>query len=192
MNAVSSVLLLLMVMTINVDAQSTERFIRVVGNAKHEFKADHLRLNFSISEVAPNEYKKISYKPLEKTYAEVVEAFSAIGLSERDLMRSTANFGKFSKTETKKYYIVFRDKQLLDDLAKIKIEGFKISGVRYQYKNIDPNIETTMSFTAIEDAKRKAEKLCQEMGVKRGKIISVIDRSGGCCIAIKDSKKETY
>jgi hypothetical protein len=58
---------LILVMFANaVIAQSTEKFIRIIGNSAYEFKADTYRVYFSVSEILPNNYNKEEYKSLER------------------------------------------------------------------------------------------------------------------------------
>ncbi len=183
----SFVVLLFIVSTMS--AQSTERFIRIIGNSDHTYIANVNRVSFTVNEVAPNEYKKISYKRLETVYDEFVQRLAELGISERQIMPAKLEAYRYNKTKTKNYFVDVKDRKTLDGLSGLQNDGFKIIGVQYLYTNIDENIENELSLKAIKDAKRKAEKLCTELDMKLGKILNIEDRSSGCCTVIDPSAK---
>ncbi len=183
----SFIVLLLMVSTIN--AQSTERFIRIIGNSDHTYVANVTRVYFTVNEIAPNEYKKISYKPLETVYDEFVISLSELGISKRQIMPAKLEAYRYNKTKTKNYFVDVKDQKTLEGLSGLQSDGFKVKSVQYLYANIDENIENELSLNAIKDAKRKAERLCTELDMKLGKILNIEDRSSGCCTSIDPSNK---
>ena len=174
-----------------VQAQSTERFIRIIGNSEHTYISDISRVYFTVSEIAPNEYKKISYKPFEKSYDEFVAKLQEFGFSEKEIASSNAEINKYHKTKTKNYYIDIDDRSELDKFSGLQNEGFKVKEVKYLYANIDADIENLLSLDAIHDAQRKARKLCSEVDLKLGKILNIEDKSSGCCSSIPESREPT-
>ncbi len=170
-------------------AQSTDRFIRIVGNASQEFKADQMAVYFTVTEIQPNEYRQIRYKPVEEVYGELVAELQKIGFGESSLEkdRSTA-FAKYQKTRSESYQLAVNSQTELDRLAGIEVEGAIIKNVLYLFKNPGYEAEEEMALAAIKDARRKAERLATEVGKKLGKILNIDDKSSGCCREIKDSK----
>jgi len=172
-----------------IQSQSTERFIRIIGNSNHVFESNLSRVYFTVNEVAPNEYKKISYKTIESAHAEFVEKMQQIGFQENEIIQTNGKLSKFNKTKTKYYYIDVSDQEKLDGLSGLQNPAYSISEVKYLYTNLDPNTESKLSLEAIKDAKRKAKKLCDELDMKLGKVLNIEDRSSGCCTVIEESKR---
>jgi len=170
-------------------AQSTDRFIRIVGNSDYNFKSNVNRVYFIVSEIAPNEYKKISYKSLESAYAEFVEKLKEVGIPESQIVQTNAEINKYNKTKTRNYYVDIMDQEKLEALSGIQNEGLKVKQIMFLYTNIDENLETKLSLEAIQDAKRKAKKICSELDMRLGKILNIEDKSSGCCSTIEESKK---
>lgn len=170
-------------------AQSTERFVRIIGNANKTYTSDKTRVHFIVSEVAPNEYKKISYKPIETTFSEVVQKFGELGISESELSQSNTKLGRFNKTKTRNYFVDLDNQEAMDGISSLENPGFNISKVTFLYTDIDPEVENELSLKAIGDAKRKARKICAELDMKLGKILNIEDKSSGCCSDIAESSK---
>lgn len=177
--------LLLVTMTFG---QSTERFIRIVGNSQVTFDSDVTRVYFSVSEVAPNEYKKISYKSIDESYRELIEVLTNAKIDINNVKKTNSELNKYNKTETKDYYVDVKDINKLDALSGFQKDGFKIKDVKYLFESIESDIESRLSFEAIDDAKRKANNICNELDMKLGRILNIEDRSSGCCTIIKESK----
>jgi len=176
-------------------AQSTDRFIRIVGNAGQEFVSNGTTLNFVISEVAPNEYKQIRYKPIDQAYTEFVAEMATIGIPESQLKRTAGNISKYVKTVQRAYSVHTDDQKKIDAMAGMSLSGVKVGSVNYTY-SFEDDVEQKLALSAIDDAKRKAKNICAELGMKVGKILNIEDTSGGCCGDMVDSKepvlKKTY
>ncbi len=171
-------------------AQSTERFIRIVGNASHTFDSKATVLNFTVSEVAPNEYKQVRYKPIDQTYTEFVTEINKIGFTEGQLERAAGNISKYAKTISRSYSIETSDQSKMDALATINIPGVQLSKVNYKYQ-FDDDVAQKLALSAIDDAKRKGANICSEIDMKLGKILNIEDTSGDCCSDVIDSKEPT-
>jgi uncharacterized protein YggE len=68
------------------NSQSTDRFIRIVGNASHTFTADGRIFEISVSEVQANEYKKVSPMPFEEVHSRFITELSNMGIPENALL----------------------------------------------------------------------------------------------------------
>lgn len=185
-----AILTILLIQSVGI-SQSTDRFIRIVGNAVHEFKSEGVRLEIGISEIQPNEYRKISYQKFDDTYQDFISILKEIGLNETYLKNSPKTNTKYSKTFTRNYILEVKRKDQINKLAELaKMEGVKISEIRYIYE-YNKSIEEQLALSAIQDAKRKAENLCKALNLKLGKIINIEDISGGCCSYLKPTKEDT-
>lgn len=170
-------------------SQSTEKFIRIIGNASHTFKSDVTRVYFTVNEVAPNEYKKIAYKPIESSYSEFITSLKDVGIDEKSIVKTISEVTKFNKTQTRYYYVDIRDRNTLDHLSSMQGEGYEVKEVKYLYTDLSDDIESNLSLSAIADAKRKAQNICSEIDMKLGKILNIEDKSSGCCNTIQESKE---
>jgi uncharacterized protein YggE len=167
-------------------SQSTERFIRIVGNSKKEYTATGVALSITIAEQQPNEYKQIKYRPFETVYAEYVAELNKLGIPENQLVRNPKNLGKFTQTVTREYSLRLNDFNQLEKLAAVQIGGVGITDIKYTYGALPSDTEENLAKAAIDDASRKAKRLCEEMGMKLGKILNIEDSSSGCCNEIDD------
>jgi len=171
-----------------INAQSTERFIRIVGNASQEFQSNGTIVSFTVSEVPPNEYKQVRYKSIDQAYDEFVLAMGEIGISKTDLNRTPGNVTKYAKTIQRVYSVQSNDQKKLDAMALLNISGVKMSEVKYTY-DFDVDVEQTLALKAIDDAKRKAKNICSELDMTRGKILNIEDNSSGCCSDMTETKE---
>ncbi|HMT72255.1 MAG TPA: SIMPL domain-containing protein [Saprospiraceae bacterium] len=170
-------------------AQSTERFIRIVGSSKHEFVSNGVKLDLSISEITEN--TRLGTKPLsyDSVYLKFVSEIKKLNINESDLQTKNTNFSRSNNSFSKNFILITNDKNIPEKLANLKLEGVQITEIHYTYNNnLTPEIEN-MLLNAIDNAKRKASKIAQETGMKLGKILNIEDISGGCCGDIKDTKE---
>ena len=174
-----------------VQAQSTERFIRIVGNAKKEYKANKATLVFTVSEVQPNEYRQIKYKPVETVFQELIASLSKMGYSAADLNKDNAAAfsGGFQSVRTERYRLVLKDLSKLSEVSALVVEGVKTGDFKYLFDEPGYSNEEEMALNAVKDAERKAKKLASEIGKKVGKILNIEDKSSGCCREIQESGK---
>ena len=175
---------LILVMFANaVIAQSTEKFIRIIGNSAYEFKADTYRVYFSVSEILPNNYNKEEYKSLESNISETMDFFKKNGIKENQIFKNykNKNSAKNNNLKSESYYLDITNKETLGKINLIKNTGFKTEMIKFLYLNIDSNIETNLSKQAINDANRKANSIAKEIGKKVGKVLNIEDKSASCC-----------
>lgn len=170
-------------------SQSNDRFIRIIGNANHTYESNVTRVYFTVNEIAPNEYKKIAYKPIDIAYSDFIKRMDEIGIEENDIVQTNSEISKYNKTKTRYYYVDINNQKKMDELSGLQGEGFKVKEVKYLYTDIDQELETNLSLSAIKDAKRKAQNICTEIDMDLGKILNIEDKSSGCCSAISESKK---
>jgi uncharacterized protein YggE len=169
-----------------ITGQSTERFIRIIGNAKHEFTATGIVATISISEQQANEHRQMAYVPFETVYSNYIAELSKLGIQEKQLMRSQKNMLKFSAT-SKEFTLLLPGTSKIEQLTAIRVPGVQITELKYTYANNNDDIEESLAKAAIEDARRKAESLCTTLNMRLGKILNIEDTSSGCCSTIEDS-----
>lgn len=189
MKQILSIISVLLLMPILISAQSTERFIRIVGTSKHEFVSNGVKLDLSISEIAENTRsgtKSISY---DSAYYKFVSELKKLNIKESDLETNNINFNRNYNSISKNFSLYVNNQNIPEKIASLKLEGVQITSILYTYSNIDPQVIENMLLNAIEDAKRKAAKITKETGLKLGKILNIEDSSGGCCGDIKETKE---
>ncbi|WP_395062172.1 SIMPL domain-containing protein [Flavobacterium sp.] len=164
-------------------AQSTEKFIRIIGNSSYEFKADTYRVYFNISEIVPNSYNKEEYKSLESNIIETMDFLKKSGIKESQIFKNYKNKNTigYNSIKSEFYYMDISNKETLSKINSFKNTGFKVEMTKFLYLNIDPNIEINLSKEAINDADRKAKSIAKEVGKKVGKILNIEDKSASCC-----------
>ncbi len=174
-------------------AQSTEKFIRIIGNSAYEFKADTYRVYFNISEVLPNNYNKEEYVSLESNVSEVMDFLKKNGIKENQIYKNykNKNSAKFNNVKSEFYYMDISNKETLGKINSIKNTGFKIEMTKFLYLNIDSNIETNLSKQAINDANRKANSIAKEIGKKVGKVLNIEDKSANCCTDFGETDQDS-
>ncbi len=182
-------ILLIVLITLSVQAQSTEKFIRIIGNAKHEFNADGLKLTIKISETKESKYKETKAASFEENFNRFLDTLNSVGIKNDRLKLADINFSKYSRGLSKDYFLTLNNIDDLDKLSNKTFEGFSISKIMYTFNNIDKDIENKMAIQAIEDAKRKAKTLAAEINKKVGKILNIEDTSNGCCKTIDENKE---
>jgi uncharacterized protein YggE len=173
-------------------AQSTDRFIRIVGNAKKEYKASSATVSLSVSEVQPNEYRNVRYKTEETVLQDLITALKKLGYTESDLTKDDAamfnSYGSYQNPRTTKYKLFVKNLSQLENLDLI-VEGVKFSEARYQFDAPGPEAEEAMALEAVKDAERKAKKLAADTNKKVGKILNIEDTSSGCCRTIAEGQQ---
>jgi uncharacterized protein YggE len=179
----------LLLMCNQASSQSTDRFIRIVGNASHTFEADGRIFEISVSEVTGNEYRKVSPMPFEEVYSLFISHLDKIGIPENALVRTDKSTSKAYSTSNRSYSLTLNDKAKIEALQQMLLNGVGVNAGLYTYPPADVMIESQLTTDAIDDAKRKADSISKEVGMRVGKILNIEDTSAGCCSQIKDSRE---
>jgi uncharacterized protein YggE len=184
-------MVLLFLVTTAVQAQSTEKFIRIIGNAKKELTTNSTKIKIAISEQKANKYNKelkdISYT---EAYDHVIKALSNIGITENDI-ELIIDSKSYSRVESKNFYILTSlDK--LKQISDLEVNGFKVIDIKYLFDISDENLEVDLSLDAIKDAKRKAKSICDEIDKKVGKILNIEIRESAFGSQLFEHKESTY
>jgi hypothetical protein len=185
--------LIILMFANNIIAQSTERFIRIIGNSSCEFKADTYRVYFNISEILPNNYSKEEYKSLESNITETMDFLKKNGIKENQIFKNykSKNSANYNNVKSEFYYTDTANKDILSKINSMKNTGLKIEMTKFLYLQIDPNIETNLSKEAISDAKRKAYNIAKEIGKKVGKVLNIEDKSASCCTDFGETDQDS-
>lgn len=170
-------------------AQNSDRFIKIVGNAKGVYTAEGLSLYLTVSEVQPNSYQQVKYKAIETVYQNLVANITKLGYKETDLKRDLKTAGGgYQNIKIERYVINVASSEEASKIMKSEMEGVVVTEVKYIFKTLGIESEEQLAVDAIKDAERKAKKIAKEIGKKLGKIINLEDKSSGCCREIEDSK----
>lgn len=183
------ILILTLIFSTTIYGQSTERFIRIIGNAKKEISANKAKVQFSISEQKANKYnensKDITY---EDAYNSTISELSKIGIDESELQLIIQS-KSYSRGNIKNYYVI-TDFDKLEKISNIQVDGLKISDIKYLFDISDEDLETELSLKAINDAKRKAKAICDEINMKIGKILNIEVKESGYGTENIENKKD--
>lgn len=176
-----ALLILLMCISIS-NAQTSDRFIRIIGNAKQTLSATHALIGVNIAEQQPNEYKQIPYMPFEAVYTNYLEELFMLNIVENQLQRNPKST-KYGTGNFKDYILQIPVHQL-EQVLGIRAPGVQVTEIKYRFA--DSDVESSMAIAAIEDARKKAQVLCNDVKMKLGKILNIEDTSSGCCNHIDD------
>lgn len=157
---------------IQLQAQSTDQFIRIVGNAKKEIKAEKAKVYFTIREVLANKYQNTEAQSMDQVYASFISGLQNVGVKESNLQRQFEKFNNYSKQKLKEFALV-TDLETLDKITQLQIDGVSILKAIYLAPEMNTDIETELSLAAINDAKRKAKNICKKAGLTCGKILNI-------------------
>ncbi|MEN0006902.1 MAG: SIMPL domain-containing protein [Bacteroidota bacterium] len=171
-------------------AQSTERFIRIVGNASETFTAQKARISFTLTAVKANSYEKKEQRSVEMIYEEWLSQLEPLGLTDADLKRDFSSFATLRNNEIKTYSLIVDRAENMEKVLAIGVEGLRSTSTIYLFDDPGVEKEEDLAIAAIEDAKRKGSALCARIGKKLGKILNIEDVSSGCCRAIESGKAE--
>lgn len=165
-------LILALTLSTSVFSQSTERFIRIIGNAKKEISAEKAKVQITISEQKANKYKQnpkdISF---EEAYSSTITELSKIGIKESEL-ELVIQGKSYLRGNSINYYVI-TDIDKLEKISNIQIDGMRINSIKYLFDMSDEDLEVELSLKAINDAKRKAKAICDEVNMKVGKILNI-------------------
>lgn len=180
---------LLFMVCSNIASQSTDRFIRIVGNASYEFEADAARAEFNLREIIGNEMKNIEAVSFDDVYTMFLHKLDSLNFNVKNLRRTDINLKKYNSGVSKTYELYIDSVSDVDKLPILKSVGVNLNSIKYVYDNVDPAIQENLMMLAIEDATRKASNICDKINMKLGKVLNIEDSSSGCCGDIKDSKE---
>lgn len=157
-----------------------ENFIRIVGQAESEVKSQGLELTLTMSEIPPNEYKKVMYKSLKDVKQEFYAFMERNNIPKANLQQDvmTGMKTRYKKQATETYTLKVKDEAAALEFTKTEINGLAITKAEHVYPEYDPQLDETMAISAIEDAKRKANNIAKAIGRKLGKIINIEDKTG--------------
>ena len=145
---------------------------------KKTLESDGLKVEFSLSEIPGNEYKKILPISMEEVRSEFNAALKANKFDPAKVVKdklknlTATNYGKAA---IENYYIEVKSEDEAEVISKMKTEGFKISTVSYIFTSTADDYGDEMSIEAIQDAKRKANNIAKAVGKEVGAILNIED-----------------
>lgn len=170
------------------EAQSTDKFIRIIGNAQEEVQADRVKVEFGITEIKANTYNQTEDKAYETVYDEVVLQLEENGFGENQFQKSYSNLNRGYNANSG-LFILETAYENLEKIMNVNHPGFRVNNISYIYSEIDENLESKLSLIAIEDAKRKANFIADKTDKKLGQILNIEVREGEFSNNIREKKE---
>jgi uncharacterized protein YggE len=176
-------LLFLVVGIYPVQAQVTDRFVRIAGVAERQFDTDKAIVPVTVSEVAPNDFRQIRYKSVQQVRDELLAELAKMGLGSENLIEDpNVELARNSqRARSKKYNISLPKGFVVGRLADIYLEGVSMYNPVYQFEDPDPSLEEDLAKEAIVNARQRAETMASEFGKRLGTVLNLEDKSSGCC-----------
>lgn len=183
-------LMFLMVFNPYINSQSSDKYIKIVGNAKTEINAEGISVTLLVSEIQPNDYRQVRFKPIETVFQNLVTNLTKLGFKETDLKRDIKSMasGSYQTVKNEKYVLILADVEQLSKLMRADLEGVAMQEVKYLFKAPSIEAEESLAIDAIKDAERKAKRIAKEIGKKVGKIINIEDKSNGSLREMDETK----
>ena len=174
-----------------INAQSTDRFIRIIGNSNKEIKADKAKIYFSVSEIKESNYNNSESQTYDEVYNDVISKFEENGYKTNHINEPNENLRRNYGNNSKEFFIIAN----YDDLKKfhnINNPGFRIKKTTFLFSLTNKNLESELSLQAINDAKQKAKNICQEIDKKVGKILNIEVKEGDLFSNKTESKNDKF
>lgn len=171
------------------EAQSTDKFIRIIGNANEEVQADRAKVEFGITEIKANSFNETEDKNYETVYNEVMEQFLENGFREDEIQKSYSNLNRGYNAGPVTFFLE-TDYENLNKFMNINHPGFRVVNINYIYSDIEKDLESRLSLEAIEDGKRKANFLAEKINRKLGPILNIEVKEGEFSSNVREKKEE--
>ncbi|MEE9439192.1 MAG: SIMPL domain-containing protein [Saprospiraceae bacterium] len=190
--------LIFCLLTTGVMGQSsvTQNFIKIVGQSSSTVDYNGITVEFTISEIAPNEYKKVRYKSIDSVIEEVFSEMTRLNIDKKEVKQDFLKGVKqnnYNKSLTNHYTIELKDEKELIAFSQILVEGYKLTKFDYLYPSKNEDLSTKLALESIDDAKIKATVLANHAGKKVGNIINIEDANKNVKNRNSSNKKEkTY
>ncbi|MFK8056619.1 MAG: SIMPL domain-containing protein [Saprospiraceae bacterium] len=169
------ILCLLVVMASLLTAQSTERYIRVIGNASQEVSASGASLVVTISEVKANDYRDIAARSIEENKESLLSKLQSIGYSSKSINEVLPTGTRNSRGKNRQYSLTLNSVADLEKVVRLTQEGITFGNVKYDFK-LTSELSQQLSISAIQDAKRKAKAIASASDLVAGKILNIEDK----------------
>lgn len=172
---------LLFIANLNGQNPTTEKFIRIVGLSEKTIDYDKIMIDYSLSEIEPNEYKQIRHKSLEDVQSEFISQLNLSGLNEENISSdamTNLSSSRYSKSKSRSYSIVVKNENELEKFKSLDVDGLKILKANYVYSDDFKKYTETMILEAIKDAKRKAKNIAKAIDREVGNLLNIDDKVG--------------
>lgn len=167
-------LFLFLLISTLINAQDNE--IEVKGYSYTTLLPKEVSLKISISDVAPNEFKKTRFKKLEQVYSEFIEKLAQNGFQvnlKKDEKYYSSNSYNSNSVNFENYTLNLKNEGEANALKKLVVEGVQIRDIKYIYGNLQDKTKNEMVENALENAKQNATYLVKKINRKLGPIKSI-------------------
>ena len=184
-------LIILLLISNTIFAQSTKRFIRIIGNSKKEIVASKTKFYFTVSETRENKYQKTKAETFEKAYDNFLNKLNKISIYKKEIKRpeNPKNYSNYGNSKT---FVLLLNREKASKFRDLNSNGFRITKIEHKYDDVSNDDVEALSINAINDAKRKAKKICQNVGMRVGKILNIEDKNGKLGVRNINDKTKVY
>lgn len=169
-------------------AYSDPRVIAIEGSGSFEYPAEMIRIDFSVYNQSDRDIKEAKSK-VERASSEIVRSLIDIGINEKDIFSPSFTVDlddQYDSEDCPKGYVpvvgrdmevLLRDIKLYRKVIDTLVENGATSIGRVQSEVEDlKKYERSAMLAAIEDAKKQAAFLVENLGGKLGKVHSIREK----------------
>ena len=182
----------LIIWALNVHGQSIDKFIRIVGESKLILESKGVMIDINLSEIERNEYNKTQERRIPQIEEELKAELQRLGHNLKDLNEVFPPKISYNRNKQKGYKLRVDSKEKAKAVYELDIAGVKYGKAVFIYDDTQNFNEYELSERAIMDAKKKAERLAQQVGKKVGNVINIEDKTYPDLNLSRDIITETY
>lgn len=159
-----------------ISQEITDKYITILGQAKQQFESKGLELTIDVTEVKENEYQKIRGKSIEEGTNDLLATIANMGYGKKDLAEVFPPSNGYRNNKKTSYKLIVKNEDEAKRLYRMGLKGVSVSKYEYIYDNTTID-DFKLAKDALKDARRKAESLAKEVGMKVGKVLNIEDTS---------------
>ncbi|WP_103863755.1 SIMPL domain-containing protein [Aquimarina sp. I32.4] len=173
------VFILLLTVT-SVFSQENSKTLTIVGEAGKQVEIENYFLTISLKQIVADGYQQLEPKSLSEVEQLYTDKLKAIGVDFSKFSKNTLYqlYTSYSQVNDVSYYNYSTSSE--EEMIKIigqKMNGLTITQVEATAKEKTNTELVALTQTAIEDAKKKAQKIAEGLNTKLGDIIKIEDSS---------------
>lgn len=156
-------------------AQSTERYIRVIGNAAESVVPASASIPVKIKESMIRTKDTVIFRSFEENRQILLEGLILLGISEESLVEIMPDKNRNSRTRERRYQLTLDPHIPLEKIIDLTQEDISFGSASFDYYS-NTELAQRLAIAAIQDAKRKAKVIAEASGMKAGKILNIEDK----------------
>lgn len=156
-------------------AQSTERYIRVIGNAAESVVPASASIPVKIGKSMMRTKDTVIFRTFEENRQLLLEGLIPLGISEESLVEVMPDKNRNSSTRERRYQLTLDPDVPLEKVVNLTQEDISFGSASFDYYS-NTELSQRLAIAAIQDAKRKAKVIAEASGLKAGKILNIEDK----------------